>query len=166
VIDAAKGESLSQVGGVNGKFGVARGADGIVLTDGRKRITVLSQTDGSIIKQVITPADYTTVAASLPQGVIGASEADISVRLLNPQAQKPEEATVWQNIARGHVPKHVAPGGHAIAVGYWGGLVRALSADGKTAAASLFDQDINCVEWVGQRLLVALADGRLLALEL
>jgi hypothetical protein len=50
-----------------------------------------------------------------------------------------------------------------VAVACWGGLVKILSVeDGKVLASQSYDTDIAALAWWGEKLLVGLADGRML----
>jgi len=63
------------------------------------------------------------------------------------------------------IAKLVAVAGGATAVGYWGGSVQVFDKDGGLTAQRQLPQDIACLAWHGNKLIVGLADGKLLALE-
>jgi hypothetical protein len=64
----------------------------------------------------------------------------------------------------GRIVKHAVSRGQRVAVGYWGGLVRIVSPDGKAQMAHQFQHDIAGLAWFGDRLVVGLSDGRVLGL--
>jgi len=64
----------------------------------------------------------------------------------------------------GRIAKFVAASGDTVAVGYWGGLVRVLGADGKPRLAEQFQHDVTGVAWLGDTLVVGLSDGRVVGL--
>jgi hypothetical protein len=64
----------------------------------------------------------------------------------------------------GRIAKFVATGGDTVAVGYWGGLVRVLGADGKPKMAEQFLNDVTGLAWLGDTLVVGLSDGRVVGL--
>jgi len=73
------------------------------------------------------------------------------------------------SLARKHTPpdrvvKYAAAQGGLTAVGCWGGTLLILDGDGKTTMRRQMEQDITGLAWLGDRLIVALADGRLVAL--
>ena len=73
-------------------------------------------------------------------------------------------------LARKHCPptrivKHAATRGALTAVGYWGGTVQLLDAKGTPRLRRQMEQDITGVAWLGDRIAVGLADGRIVALE-
>ncbi|MEE8450989.1 MAG: hypothetical protein V3R99_03710, partial [Thermoguttaceae bacterium] len=73
-------------------------------------------------------------------------------------------------MARQHAPsdrivKLVAPAGDQLAVGYWGGTLQLLDKSGKVTNTQLLPQDIAGMAWFDGKLVVGLADGRLLGLE-
>ena len=74
------------------------------------------------------------------------------------------------DLARKHCPpdrivKHAATRGALTAVGYWGGTVQVLDAKGAPRLRRQKEQDITGVAWLGDRIAVGLADGRIVALE-
>jgi hypothetical protein len=64
----------------------------------------------------------------------------------------------------GYIAKHVAKGDALTAVGYWGGLVQ-IYAGNEVKYAQKLPQDITGLAWLDGKLAVALADGRVMALE-
>jgi len=72
---------------------------------------------------------------------------------------------VKKNLLPYRVAKHIATGNGLIAVGYWGGTVQIISTEGTVKAQQLLPQDLAGMTWVGDLLIVALADGRVLALQ-
>ena len=64
----------------------------------------------------------------------------------------------------GRIIKRLAAAGGRTAVGYWGGLLRVLDADGKPVAAHQFQHDVTFVAWLGETLAVGLSDGRVVGL--
>jgi hypothetical protein len=60
----------------------------------------------------------------------------------------------------------VAAGGNLLAVAYWGGTLRIVDNSGQVQAEQRLQQDITALTWLGARLVVGLADGRLFVLEL
>jgi hypothetical protein len=63
------------------------------------------------------------------------------------------------------LPKLMATVGASTAVGYWGGAVQVFDKDGGLKAERQLPQDIACLAWHGGKLIVGLADGKLVALE-
>ena len=62
------------------------------------------------------------------------------------------------------IVKYALPGAGHIAVGYWGGTLELLGPAGALKLRRQMPQDITALAWLGDRLAIALADGRLLAL--
>jgi hypothetical protein len=62
--------------------------------------------------------------------------------------------------------KLAVAGKDLLAVAYWGGTFRIVDAAGKIRAENRLDQDITAMFWMESRLIVGLADGRLMAFEL
>jgi hypothetical protein len=60
----------------------------------------------------------------------------------------------------------VAAGGNLLAVAYWGGTLRVVDHSGQVRAEQRLQQDITAMTWLGDRLVVGLADGRIFVLEL
>lgn len=63
----------------------------------------------------------------------------------------------------GRLVKTVATAGGRTAVGYWGGLVRVVDAQGAEKMAHQFQYDVSGLAWVGDTLVVARSDGRVVA---
>ena len=61
------------------------------------------------------------------------------------------------------MPSLAAAGKDLRAVAYWGGTVRVLDPAGAVRAESRLDQDVTAMTWHGNRLILGLADGRVLA---
>ena len=59
----------------------------------------------------------------------------------------------------------IVTGSNGTAVTYWGGTVRIIDAAGKIRGESRLPQDASAAVWHGNRLIVGLADGRVMALE-
>jgi hypothetical protein len=72
--------------------------------------------------------------------------------------------TAKQNAPSGRIVKLVAVGGGLTAVGYWGGTLQVLEADGRLRTSQLLPQDLTGLAWLNGKLVVGLADGRVLAL--
>jgi hypothetical protein len=62
------------------------------------------------------------------------------------------------------IAKWVATAGEVTAVGYWGGAVQIFAKSGELKAQRQLPQDIACMAWHKDRLIVGLADGRVVAL--
>jgi hypothetical protein len=60
--------------------------------------------------------------------------------------------------------KLAAVGQGKAAVAYWGGTLRIADADGKVLTEQQMPQDVTALAWLGDRVVVGLADGRVLAL--
>ena len=71
---------------------------------------------------------------------------------------------VQQHAPRGRIVKNVASAGESLAVGYWGGTLQLLDNSGEVKNTQLLPQDIAGLAWFDGKLIVGLADGRLMAL--
>jgi hypothetical protein len=72
--------------------------------------------------------------------------------------------TAKKNAPSGRIVKLVAVGNGLTAVGYWGGTLQVMEADGRLRTSQLLPQDLTGLAWLGGKLVVGLADGRVLAL--
>jgi hypothetical protein len=59
----------------------------------------------------------------------------------------------------------IAAGRKATAVAYWGGTLRIVDAGGKIIGERRMPQDVTAAMWMGDRLIVGLADGRVFGLD-
>jgi hypothetical protein len=66
----------------------------------------------------------------------------------------------------GRMFRKAATGAGRVAVGYVGGLVRVVDPDGKAKAAKQFDADVTALAWLGDTLVVALSDDRVVGLKM
>jgi hypothetical protein len=62
------------------------------------------------------------------------------------------------------IPKFTATAGGLTAIGYWGGTLQVFAADGSLKTQQQLPQDIAQLAWSHGKLIVALADGKLVAL--
>jgi WD40 repeat protein len=164
-IDTKDGKTLAKVAGVNGTVAPVRTADGLLVTDGRTRVALLSAAEGKLVKETAMPVDGTVAMAATPAGVVVGSGPDNTVRMLKALEGKAQDNTVWAHTQRGFVVKQLAASGDLIAVSYWGGRLAVLDAAGKIVATRQFEQDITALAWLDGKLVVASADGRLTAVE-
>ena len=72
---------------------------------------------------------------------------------------------VRRHAPRGRIVKTIALAGELIAVGYWGGTLQLLDNSGKVKNTESLPQDIAGLAWFDGKLVVGLADGRLLGLQ-
>ena len=61
--------------------------------------------------------------------------------------------------------KLTATAGGLMAVGYWGGTLQVFAADGALKTQQQLPQDIAQLAWCGGKLMVGLADGKLIAFQ-
>jgi hypothetical protein len=148
----ADGKIVQRIGGVAGRVAPIRDGAAILLSDGNEKVLVFSE--GKISGTI-------PVAKS---GVIGLSgsavgtEMDGGVRFLK------DGKVAWEHKAARKLSKRVAANGGRVAVAYWGGSVAILEA-GAVKAAQSFPSDIAGLAWSGDRLVVGLADGRVIGLD-
>jgi hypothetical protein len=92
------------------------------------------------------------------------TEADLeqTVKAIAPDAAAQQAAAAHARPDR--IVKLAAGAGGKLAVAYWGGTVRVAGADGKVASEQMLPQDVTALVWQNGRLLVGLADGRVVAL--
>jgi hypothetical protein len=62
------------------------------------------------------------------------------------------------------VPKAVANAKALSAIGYWGGALQVFDTTGTLKTQQMLPQDISCITWLNEKLIVALSDGRIMAL--
>jgi hypothetical protein len=84
---------------------------------------------------------------------------------LQPPADPAAAEAAKKQAIPGLLIKRAIAAGPNTAIAYWGGTLRVVDAAGKVRTQQRFDQDIAALASQGNRLVVALADGRLLELE-
>jgi hypothetical protein len=65
----------------------------------------------------------------------------------------------------GLVAKLAAMHGQTTAVAFWGGTIEAFDASGKPSFKQMLPEDVSAMEWLGDLLVVGLADGEIVALK-
>ena len=68
--------------------------------------------------------------------------------------------------APGFVAKFTQASDAGTIIAYWGGMVKVVDADGNVKLQRLFQNDIGGMAMVGERLVVGLADGSVIAVDL
>ena len=174
LLDAADGRTIAPLSGFNERpSAVAWGAD-LLLTDGKDRVAKLSAADGKLTGQIAMPGIAfekkrlpNNVAAAVPfgDGVMVGTEGDWTVRKLKAVEGKLEDQTVWAGKADRRIVKKLAVSDGLAAVAYWGGTVRVLDGAGLVKCQNVFQQDVAELVWLEGKLLVGLADGRIVAIE-
>lgn len=109
--------------------------------------------DGS--EAIITGAGKVLSQKAMSADKAGAAPAAMAV----PDALKAK-------LVPARVVKLVAGEGGLTAVAYWGGTLQVFDAAGEVKAQQLLPQDISGLAWAGGKVVAALADGRVLGLQL
>jgi hypothetical protein len=148
----AEGKIVQRIGGVSGRVAPIRDGASILLSDGNEKVLVVA--DGKIAATV--PVAKAGVVA-LSGGAV-ATEMDGGVRFVK------DGKVAWEHKAARRLTKRVAANGGRVAVAYWGGSIAVLEA-GAVKAAQSFPSDVAEMAWSGDRLVVGLADGRVLGLD-
>jgi hypothetical protein len=148
----AGGAIAQRTGGVSGKVPPLRQGGSILLSGGSDKVQVF--TDGKIAAQI--PVAKTGVV-SLSGAAVG-TEMDGGVRFLK------EGKVAWEHLAARKLTKRIAANGDRVAVAYWGGTVAVLEG-GAVKTSQGFPSDVADLTWANGRLVVGLADGRVLGLE-
>ena len=132
------------------------------------QVMLVSPTDGKPVSQlnVAAPGLTPSVAQAVPFGnlVLVGNEVGGQVLAVKEVAGKLADQLAWQHAGTGLIVKKIAVQGDRAAVAYWGGSLTILGPDGSVMATETWWQDIADLTWSGDRLLVAIADGRLFAL--
>jgi hypothetical protein len=76
-----------------------------------------------------------------------------------------QQAMAKQQARPDRMQNIIAAGDKTLAIAYWGGTLRIVDPSGKVRAEQRLPQDITAMVWLGNRLIVGLADGRVQALE-
>jgi hypothetical protein len=135
----------------------------VILPD---RVDVMKAADNRV--SVLTHDASLIVLA--PDGKIASQRAlsdaeqahfDIELRVAPDPAA---EAMAKKAAPADRIVKHVAGREGQIAVGYWGGTLQVLDGTGAPRSRQQMPQDICGLAWLGDRLLVGLADGRVVAI--
>jgi len=148
----AAGKAVEKIGGVSGHVRPIRQGGAILLSDGNEKVLVFA--DGKISRQ-IPVAKAGIVGLS---GSAAGTETDGGVRFLK------DGKVAWEHKTARKLTKRVAANGERVAVAYWGGTVAVIDG-GALKTSQAFPYDIADIGWLGDRLLVGLADGRVYGLD-
>ncbi len=160
VLSLADGKMMTRVGGANGWITPTRLGDNLLVSDSRS-VQIITATGKATKLADLPDAGIAALAISGRQVVIG-GETDGSLRGLGPAPGPP----AWEHQTSRRIVKQLAARDGLIAAAYWGGLVHVLDKDGKLKAGRRFPQDVAAIAWTGERLVVALADGQVVAVEM
>jgi hypothetical protein len=103
--------------------------------------------------------------ASAPKPVAAGAYAR-QVERMKPAPDAEAMQLAREHPVAGRIAKHAVRRGGLVAVGYWGGRLRVLDADGSPRAACHLQHDITFLSWRGGTLAVGLSDGRVVGLSL
>lgn len=146
------GRPAEKIGGVAGRVPPIRQGDAILLSDGNEKLLVI--VDGKVGAQI--PVAKAGIV-SLSGAAVG-TETDGGVRFLK------DRKVAWEYKAARKLTKRIAANGERVAVAYWGGTVSVLEA-GAVKTSQSFPYDVADLGWIGDRLVVGLADGRVVGLD-
>jgi outer membrane protein assembly factor BamB len=167
-ISAADGKVIAAVGGVSGKAAPVRAGANTLMSDGNKTVALVSPAEGKLLGRLELPkgAEGVVALAATADGFLVGTESDGTVRKLKALEGKAEDQTAWAHQLDRRIPKKlaVAPDG-LVAVAYWGGTLNVLDPTGAVKFAQALPQDIADLAWSDGKLVVGLADGRVMALE-
>jgi hypothetical protein len=160
-LDAATGRSVASFDATRG----ASLADKVLLSDGESKLVLVSPAEGKVVGQLDCGKAGPVVWAAAEKGTVVGTETDGTVRLVRALEGKMEEQTVWLNQAVSKIVKGVSGQGNQMAVHYWGGTLRVLEDADKPRLERTFLQDVAALAWTGDRLIVGLVNGEVVALQ-
>ena len=131
------------------------------------RITGLRAADGqlSVLTHAATLSEVSAAGKAVSTKVIRPAEYANLVAQLQPATDAAAIAEARKSAPAGRLVKLVAKDGDQTAVAYWGGTVSVLGRSGACKASSRLPQDITALAWLGPKLVVGDADGRVVALK-
>jgi hypothetical protein len=163
VVNATDGKLIARAGGVSGLLEPQRSGRNVLVGDGNSvSVFLLGQNKmgGRTDLAKIGPASLAVAG----EDVIIGGEIDGTVRKQKAGAEV-KTKPVWEHKTPGRLVKQVAAHKDLTAVTYWGGLVRIFDATGAIKSAHGFPQDAAAVAWVGDQLIIGLADGRMMGMK-
>jgi hypothetical protein len=158
----ADGKVTARTGGVSGSIAPQRVGTYLLLGDGNSA-SLYAPGENKVIKRTALPKVGVVSLAAAGDDLIIGGEIDGTVARVKTAAANPREQVAWESKTPGRLVKQVAALEGQTAVAYWGGLVRVFDASGAVKAARTFPQDVAALVWSGDRLVVALADGQVIA---
>ena len=135
----------------------------VVLPD---RVDALKATGGKVT--ALTHDNSLTVIDAdgriADRKAIAAAERQQAIEALRPDPQNASRDLPKDKLPADRVVKHLATRPPLTAVAFWGGTLMLFDKDASPVARQQMPQDITGLTWLGDRLVVGLADGRLVAL--
>jgi len=165
VFRVADGQKVGSVERASGKVPPSGLVGNLLVSDGRRMVAWLSPSEGKFVGEVAMPKEGVVSLAVTNDGFLVGTETDGTVRKLKAIAGRAVEQIVWEHRAPQRLVKKVAATADRVAIAYWGGTVHLLDAAGQVTHGHLFPQHIADLAWLGDRLVVGLADGRVVAME-
>jgi len=128
----------------------------VVMKAGAASVTVLTHDDSltTINADGRVTATETVAAGERPQ----------VLDQLGPVPQNASRELPKESIPADRIIKLMATSGGITAVGFWGGTLILINSQGAPITRQQMPQDITALAWMGERLVVGLADGRVVAL--
>lgn len=121
----------------------------------------------SVLAHDGTLANYKTSGeVKIEKTITAAEAAALTKDYATPAPEKPAIAAIKEPVPN-RLVKFIAGKPDALtAIAYWGGTLQVIGADGKTVVRQQLPQDASAIAWVGAKLIVGLANGQVLALEI
>ncbi|MHB1038293.1 MAG: hypothetical protein ACYC0Y_27025, partial [Pirellulales bacterium] len=117
----------------------------------------------SVLANDGTLATITAQGEVVSRKVLEGAELAQAVKNLKPSAAPPAADLAAKLALPGRIVKQAVPAKQLTAVSYWGGTLRIVDAASDAKRQQVFSQDITALAWLGNTLIVGLADGRLIA---
>jgi hypothetical protein len=115
--------------------------------------------DGNQI--IATTADGSATTLDAAGKVIATGPGEVLERAVAPKLP----AELEKQAMPGRIVKRIATGNGMTAIGYWGGTVQVVDGSGATKSVQMLANDVSDMGWLNGKLIVGLADGTVVALE-
>jgi hypothetical protein len=141
----------------------ARLPDRIVALKGDGNKLHAASHDGTLA--TIEAPDAPAGKAKLEAKVVPVAEFAQFVKAATPAADAKQAELLKKQVRADRLQSHAAAGTNYSAIAYWGGTLRVVGLDGTVRTEQRMPQDVTALAWLGDRLIVGLADGRVQALD-
>jgi hypothetical protein len=137
--------------------------DRVVALKAEGKSLLAASHDGTVF--TIEPPEKPGPVVKARHKVVPQAELTQLVKDATPALDAKNQELLKKQTRTDRMQSHFAAGANYLAVAYWGGTLRVVDQGGAIRVEERLPQDVSAMVWLGDRLVVGLANGRVQALE-